>query len=109
MDNYLIDRAALERFADELIEKKPLEGASPEEISTKKEELIAALDDKISMAIFGGLTKEQNAEINQLLDSDSSTEADFQNFFTKHGINPEQIMINTMKAFAAEYLGGQNG
>ncbi len=109
MDNYLIDRAALEKFADELIDKKPLNGASPEEISNKREELIAALDDYIGMAIFSKFTKEQNAEINKLLDSDSASEADFQNFFTKYNINLEQIMINAMKAYAAEYLGGQNG
>lgn len=108
MDNYLIDRETLGKFVDELIKQKALPVNTPEELSTLREEVITKLDDKIGMAIFGSLTKAQYAELNSLLDDETATEATFDAFFHQNGINIDKIVTETIQAFGAEFLGGQN-
>jgi len=107
-DNYFIDRETLGKFIDELIKKKALDVDSTEELNQLREKSIKALDDKIGMAIFGSFTKEQNAEFNQLLDQGTKDPAVFDEFFKKHDIDEEKIMTDTAKAFAEEFLGGEN-
>lgn len=108
MDNYLIDRETLGQFIDGLIKKKALDVSSADELNQLREAKIRELDDRIGMAIFGSFTKAQNDEFNQLLDQDATTEK-YDEFFTKHNINEEKIMTETMQKFAEEFLGGQNG
>ena len=108
MDNYLIDRETLGRFVDELIKKKTQSGASLEEMNAKREEAIKSLDQKIGLAIFSKFTPEQNTEFNQLLDREDTTEATFEKFFQKIGLDIEKIATDAMKQFAQEFLGGQN-
>lgn len=108
MDNYLIDRETLGRFADELIKKKGVPADNAEAVDRTREEVIAALDDHIGMAVFGGFTPEQNTEFNQLLDQDDAPLEAYQEFFDKHHINVEQIITDAVKAFSTEFLGGQN-
>ena len=107
MDNeYLIDRQTLGKFIDELIKKKPLAVENTEELNKLREESIKALDDKITKAIFGSLTKEQDEKLNQLLDHDE--DADYQEFFSENNINIQEIVKNSMQEFADEFLGGQD-
>lgn len=108
MDNLLIDRETLGRFVDELIKKKPLAVSNPEELNTLREESIKALDDKITMAIFGGLNEQQNEELNQLLDRPDTSETEFEQFFEKNGLNVEEAVANTVQVFGREFLGGEN-
>ena len=108
MDNYLIDRETLGRFADELIKKKGATAAGAEDADKTREEVIAALDDRIGMAVFGSFTPEQNTEFNQLLDQDDVPVEAYQEFFDKHHINVEQLITDAVKSFSTEFLGGQN-
>lgn len=109
MDNTLIDRQILGQFVDELIKKQPLPVSNTDELNNLREESIKALDDKICDAVFGRLTPEQDEELNDILDLDEdSSEEVFQNFFQNAGLNVEDIITNTMKEFATEFLGGQN-
>ena len=108
MDNYLIDRETLGGFVDELIKSKTLPVSSAEELNAKREAAIKALDEKISLAIFGRFTPEQNTEFNQLLDRADATEADYQDFFDKAGLDVEKIAEGIMQQFAQDFLGGQN-
>lgn len=108
MDNLLIDRETLGRFVDELIKKKPLSVGTTEELNALREESIKALDDKITMAIFGGLNEQQNAELNQLLDRSDASETEFQQFFERNGLNVEEAVTNTVRVFGREFLGGEN-
>ena len=108
MDNYLIDREALSRFVDELIKNKTLSVSNAEELNAKREEAIKALDEKISLAIFRNFTPEQNTEFNQLLDREDTTEATFENFFQKTGLDIEKITNDALAEFAKEFLGDQN-
>lgn len=108
MDNYLIDRETLGKFVDELIKRKALPVNTPEELNTLREESIKSLDDKIGLAVFGSLTNEQNTEFNQLLDRGDVEESEFEDFFNRIGLDVEQKITDTMNAFGAEFLGGQN-
>lgn len=108
MDNYLIDRAALEDLADELIQKKAPSVSTTEELKTLRENTITALDDKIGLAIFGSLTEAQDAELNQLLDRENTTESEFQSFFSRTGLDLETIIADAIQSFSAEFIGGQN-
>ncbi len=108
MDNYLTDRETLGRFVDELIKKKVKSGANPEELNAKREETIKALDQKIGLAVFSKFTPEQNAEFDQLLDREDTTEAAFEAFFQKINLDFEKSTTDAMRQFAQEFLGDQN-
>ncbi|MBR3230942.1 hypothetical protein IKF73_02880 [Candidatus Saccharibacteria bacterium] len=109
MDNTLIDRETLGQFVDELIKKAPLPIDNVEELNSLREESIKNLDDRICDAIFGRLTKEQNEAFVDIVDADpNAPESVFQDFFDKAGLNLEEIITDTMKEFATEFLGGQN-
>lgn len=109
MDNYLIDRETLGKFVDELIKNKALSVSSADELNNLREQAINDLDDQIANAVFGKFTKEQNAEFNQLLDNDATTEEDYENFFNGIGFNLDEIISDAMKQFATDFLkGGEN-
>ena len=107
MDNYLIDRETLGKFVDELIKNKTLPVATAEGLNDLREQAIKDLDDRIADAVFGKFTKEQNAEFNKLLDDDNTSEEDYENFFNSIGFNLDEIISDTMKQFAAEFLKGE--
>ena len=108
MDNYLIDREALEQFIDGLMKQKPLPANTPEELTTLRENAIKELDDKVSLAIFGGLSEDQLNQVNQILDDSAATPETFQQFFAYAGLDLQQIISKAMIAFGKEFLGGQN-
>ncbi|MBR3122212.1 hypothetical protein IKF28_02080 [Candidatus Saccharibacteria bacterium] len=109
MDDYLIDRQTLGQFVDGLIKKKALPVNSPEELNNIREEAIKSLDDRIGLAIFGSFTPEQNEEFNRMLDRDDADENDYSNFFERIGLNINQKIGETLKAFGEEFLAeGQN-
>ena len=108
MNDYLIDRETLGRFVDELIKRKPMPSATAEEADKKREELMAALDRHVGVAIFSQFTPEQNAEFKQKMSADDTTVDTYAEFFEKAGIDVEKTMTEAMKAFGIEYLGGQN-
>lgn len=103
-ENYLVDRQDLARFVDELIKKKPLPVDTTEELEDFRARTIDSLDDSIGLAIFGQLDDEQDAELNHLLDDKHSTEDDYEQFFTKIGLNVDQTVQDTMTAFASAFL-----
>ncbi len=108
MDNYLVDRETLSQFVDELMKQKPLPAGSADELNTLKENTIAALDDKINEAIFGSLSTEQLAQINQLFDSNEESPEVFRQFFEDAGIDLQKVISDAMTAFGKEFLGGKN-
>ena len=105
MENYLIERETLAEFVDSLIAKKtqPIENRD-----TLREESIKKLDDRISQAVFGSLTKIQLDEINIILDQEETDDQAFQDFFNRAGVNLEEIITKTMQDFGKEFLGGEN-
>ena len=64
-----------------LIKKKPLPVNAAEELTSYREEQIKALDDRISQAIFGGLTDDQDRELNNLLDRGEPSSETLESFF----------------------------
>lgn len=109
MDNYLIDRETLGKFVDELIKNKALSVSSADELNNLREQAIKDLDDQIADAVFGRFTKEQNEEFNRLLDNDATTEDDYEHFFANTGLNLDEIISDSMKQFATDFLkGGEN-
>lgn len=109
MDNTLVDRETLGQFIDTLIKKKPLPTNDPEEAKNLREESIKSLDDKIGIAIFSQLDKERNEEFNRMLDQETEpSEEEYKAFFAKAGIDLEKTIANTMREYAAAYLGGEN-
>ncbi len=109
MDNYLTDQEILGQFIDELMKQKSLDTNSPEELNSIREKAIKKLDDKIGMAIFGGLTTPQLQEFNQILDRNEESPEVFQAFFKNAGVDLKKTIGDAMTAFGKEFLGGQNG
>ncbi|MDO4508077.1 MAG: hypothetical protein Q4B65_01690 [Candidatus Saccharibacteria bacterium] len=107
MNDYLVDRETLGQFVDALIAQK-YQNQPDANLETIRENAIRKLDDKISLAIFGSLSKEKLAEVNILLDSEDDDPAIFQNFFEQAGINVQQVITNTLKTYKMEFLGGEN-
>lgn len=105
MENYLIERETLAEFVDSLIARKtqPIEN-----LDALREENIKKLDDRISQAVFGSLTKNQLDELNIMLDQDEDNDQTFQDFFNRAGVNLEKVVTDTMQNFGKEFLGGEN-
>ena len=104
MESYLVDQEILEQFADHLLSEKYPDQPVSTHANTKKE-IMRALDHQILKDILGNLTKEQGAELNHLLDK-SENPAVFEAFFTRHNINLEEILKNTMVKFRNNFLEG---
>ncbi|MBQ3353345.1 hypothetical protein IJG89_03340 [Candidatus Saccharibacteria bacterium] len=108
MDDYLIDRKFLAEFVDNLIKQKPTATDNDNDIDAIREKAIRELDDKIGMAIFGKFTKEQNEEYNRILDDDNLGSDAIASFFDKIGLNPSEIVTQTMEEYGKDFLGGKN-
>jgi len=108
MDNLLIDRETLGQFIDELIKKKPLPVNTAEELAAYREQQIEALDARVAKAFLGDLTDEQYAELDHLLDDPATEPQAFEDFYQNAGIDVQAKVADELKAFADEYLGGQN-
>ncbi|MBQ8984956.1 hypothetical protein IJ076_00125 [Candidatus Saccharibacteria bacterium] len=108
MESQLVDPAILGQFVDALISEKYPD--QPEtNFANLREKAIKALDFQILKSILGSLTKEQGAELNQLLDNPSSDETTFENFFKDYGINLEAVLKDTMVKFKDDFMkGAQN-
>lgn len=106
MESYLVDQAILEQFADYLIGEKYPDQPVSMHANTKKE-IMRVLDHQILKNILASLTKEQGAELNRLLDK-SENPAVFEAFFTRHNINLEEIIKNTMVQVRNNFLGGDS-
>lgn len=110
MDNYLIDREILSEAIDKMMAGKTFPDKTPEEISALREEKIAALDEKIGLAIFGQLGEAELDQFNEILDQgDNSTSPEtFVDFFNKAGIDIQKTVSAAVAEFQTELLGGQN-
>ena len=104
VENTLVNRQDLAHFVDELIKKKSLPAMPAEELNDLRARTIDTLDDHIGLAIFGQLDDAEDAELNRMLDDDSATERDYDDFFTSAGINISQTVQDTMTAFATAFL-----
>lgn len=107
-NNFLTDRETLASFIDELIKQKNLSTETPEDLDSLKEKSMQELDEQIGIAIFGSLTDEQDAELDQLLDQDDGTAKPYQDFFDRIGLDIKKITADTMEKYAENFLGGQN-
>lgn len=108
MEEYLIDRETLEKIADELIKRKPLPVDAEGEIVAWREKTIKELDDRIGKAIFGSLNKDQLAEVDHMLDDEENSPEMFKEFFKKANVDVEKIIIDTVRKYGEEVLGGEN-
>lgn len=108
MESYLVDKAVLGEFVDNLISAKYPDQPA-DKYANLREDAIKALDHQILRAIIGKLTKEQGAELNKLLDDPNATEATFTEFFEQRHINLEETIKDAMVNFRDNFLkGGQN-
>ena len=93
MNKYLVDEAVLSEAADALIKENP---------TMSKTDLMQKLDHQIIKAIVGSLTEEQGAELEKILDGDTTEEA-IDDFFAKYNINLEEIIKNAVIDFKKEF------
>ena len=107
MENYLIERDVLGKVVDDLIAKKFPDQPSPE-LETLREDSIKKLDDKIGMAVFGRLNKEQLAKVNEMFDEDVDDPTSFEAFFEEAGVDLNKVISDTITEFSQEFLGGEN-
>ena len=108
MDEYLVDRAELEQFVDELFKRRPLPASSDEELYSLRENSIKQLNDEINLAIFGNFSPDQLEDIERTIDSGNDTPEYFQSLFTKHNIDLEKTISDAAEAFGKRFLGVAN-
>ena len=119
MDNYLVDRETLGQFADALIKAKygseqsnqfnQSQNQGQQQPQPEREDVVRALDQHVTNAVFGSLSEHALAELSQLLDDDTADESTFANFFEKKsGINLNQTIKQAFETFRNEFLGGAN-
>ena len=108
MEDYLIDRDTLEKFINELFQKKPAPAENAEELNRVKKEMVQSLDDRINKAMLNGLSDEQLEELERMLDSGEESPEAYDAFYKNAGVNLETVFSKEMKNFEKEYLGGEN-
>ena len=108
MDEYLIDRADLEQFVDELIKRRALPVASAEDLPSYREGIIKQLNDEITMAVFGKFSPEQLEDIERTIDAGNDTPEYFQSLFAKHNIDLKKTIADTAAAFGKKFIGASN-
>lgn len=109
MESYLVDQTVLGEVVDALISEK-YPGQPAAAYAGIREEAIKSLDHQILKAILGHLTKDQGQELNQLLDKNSSEDADpavFEDFFNRCSVNLEEVLRETMVKFRDDFLGNE--
>ena len=62
------------------------------------------LDDKISAALFGGLSSSQLMEVNEILDKSGDSWEAIRDFFEKQNIDFRNVIKETMNQFAKETM-----
>ena len=105
--NYLVDRDVLARFVDTIfgasLAAAQQTSGNINDIDSKREDAIQALDETIGMAVFSQFTEAQNAQFNALLDSERTTDVDYDRFFRTAGIDVEKTIAEAMQQFAIDY------
>ncbi|MBR2998614.1 hypothetical protein IKF34_02495 [Candidatus Saccharibacteria bacterium] len=106
MDNFIVDREILAKIIDSLIEQKPLDLNSSEELDSFREKNIKKLNDRLMFAVFNKLSEEEIEEIERLMDENSSEET-FMDYMKNHGIDVESVIEKTVIDFSSNFQKGE--
>lgn len=106
MKEYLIDYEELAKLVDNLIAQKyPGEPAEAHQDLRRKS--IEELDEAIGTAIFSSLSQPELDRLNQLLDQESATEKDYDDFLKETKLDFAKITEKAAKEYAEEFLAGK--
>ncbi len=101
-DKKKVDTTALEKFVEELLNKKGLDKNS-EDYQTRKQVLLEELSEAIDSTLVNSLKDSDVQELNNLLDK-NPTDEELQKFFRQKLPNMDEIVAKAMLEFARGYL-----
>lgn len=94
----------LDTFIREIIDAKNLPGLTEEAKSGLLEEMRERLLDQINRALINALPEDKVAEFSTLLDDETISDDEVQNFIATSGVDVEKVTAKTMLAFRDLYL-----
>ncbi len=94
----------LDTFIQDIIEAKQLTGLTDEARGGLVEEMRERLLDMINRALIEALPEEKVVEFSQLLDQETVSDEQVQQFIAESGVDVEKVTAKTMLAFRTLYL-----
>ena len=98
------DEEALEKFVGEILADKDLSGMTDEAKVYLIDDLKTRLMDQINRALIDELSEEKLAEFNTMLDNDSITADQVQEFVASSGVDVKQVVARAALVFRDLYL-----
>jgi hypothetical protein len=95
---------ALDKFVAEMLEDKDLSGVNDDAKKYLIEDLKNRLMDQINRALINELSDDKLTEFNSMLDSESTTEEQVQQFVVNSGVDVNKVVAKTALAFRELYL-----
>ena len=100
-----MQRDQLDTFIDNILAEKKLTGVSDEVRVQLAADLRESLLDQINRALIAALPETSLQGFNEILDNESATQQEMQDYIVAQGVNVQQITLDTMLRFAELYLG----
>jgi len=95
---------ALDKFINDMLSDKDLSGVSDEARGYLLEDLKNRLLDQVNRALIDALPEDKNAEFDALLDNESVTDIQVQQFIIDSGVDVQKIAAKAMLLFRDLYL-----
>ena len=93
-----------DKFIGDIIDAKQLTGLTADAKEGLVEEMRDRLLDMIDRSLISALSDEKISELSGLLDDESFTEEQMQQFVVDNGVDVEKVTAKTMLAFRNLYL-----
>jgi hypothetical protein len=95
---------ALDKFINDMLSDKNLSGVNDEARTYLVDDLKTRLLDQINRSIIAEMPEEKSDEFSNLLDNESVTDEQVQQFIVDSGVDTKKISARTMLAFRELYL-----
>lgn len=95
---------ALDNFINDMLTDKDLSGVNDEARVYLVEDLKIRLLDQVNRSIIAEMSEEKGNEFSELLDKESVTDEQVQQFIADSGVDTQKIAARTMLAFRELYL-----
>jgi FKBP-type peptidyl-prolyl cis-trans isomerase (trigger factor) len=96
---------AVDKFVDQLLTDKGIEGMDDEVRAELKRDLAERLTDEIDRAVIGALPEDKAVELSEKLDDENFTNEDAAEFLQESGVDMQRVSLETMLRFRDLYLG----
>lgn len=95
----------IDQFLNQILDEKKITGETPEVRKQLVADLRGRLMNQIDRAMINALDAKQLDKLSAMLDQDTMSDEQLQNFFKESGVDGQQVALDTMLRFRSYYLG----